>query len=326
MKALVTGAAGFIGSTLVDALLADGHEVVGVDAFTPYYPRDQKEANLADARSHPSFTLVEADLRADAIEPLLDGTDTVFHQAGQPGVRLSWSTGFIEYDSCNILATQRLLEATRVVRERGSATGIVFASSSSLYGNAPTYPTRETDLPRPHSPYAVTKLAAEHLCGLYASNYGIPTVALRYFTVYGPRQRPDMAMHLLIEAALGGTPFPLFDDGRYVRDFTYVGDIVRANVAAAGADPSRVPPGTVMNVAGGGSTRMTDLVALASELLGTEVPVEHLPGRPGDAERTGGAIDLAAELLGWAPEVSLRDGLLAQIAWHRTRRSRAGSG
>src|SRR4051794_21169049 len=237
MRALVTGVAGFIGSTLADALLARGDHVLGVDCFTPYYERDTKEANLSGARGCDRFELVEQDLRTCDIDGMLDGIDVVFHQAGQPGVRLSWSDGFADYTSLNVLATQRLLEAAK----RVGGTKIVYASSSSVYGNAAAYPTTENDLPRPHSPYGVTKLAAEHLCNLYASNWKLPTVSLRYFTVYGPRQRPDMATHRLLAATLSGTPFPLYGDGSAVRDFTYVDDAVAANLAAAEHD---CEPGT----------------------------------------------------------------------------------
>ena len=202
MTHLVTGVAGFIGSQLAEALLDEGHEVVGVDAFTPYYDRSQKDANVAALQARDGFRFVEADLRDADLDALLASVDVVYHQAAQPGVRLSWSDGFATYDSCNVLATQRLLEASL----HAGVGRIVYASSSSVYGNAETYPVSETDLPRPHSPYGVTKLAAEHLCGLYAANHGLATVALRYFTVYGPRQRPDMAFHRLIEGALDQQP------------------------------------------------------------------------------------------------------------------------
>lgn len=311
MRALVTGAAGFIGSHLVDDLLAAGHEVVGVDLFTPYYGRDRKEANLADARRHDAFRLVEADLRTAPLDRLLEGIGAVFHLAAQPGVRLSWSDGFAEYDSHNILATQRLLEAAR---RAPALERFVFSSSSSVYGNAPAYPTSEADLPRPHSPYGVTKLAAEHLCTLYAANWGLPTISLRYFTVYGPRQRPDMAMARLVDAGLGGAAFPLYGDGSAVRDFTFVADVVAANRAAVDADP---PPGSVVNIAGGGSTSMTELIDLAGELLGGPVVVERRPAAPGDVARTGGSTDAATRLLGWTPTTDVRTGLTAQIAWAR---------
>jgi UDP-glucuronate 4-epimerase len=313
VKTLVTGCAGFIGSTLVDALLTRGDEVLGVDCFTPYYDVGDKRANLAEGRRDARFALVEADLRSAELGPLLDGVDVVFHQAGQPGVRLSWSTGFEEYASHNVLATQRLLEAAT-----GAGTPrFVYASSSSVYGQAASYPTTEDDLPRPHSPYGVTKLAGEHLCGLYAANWGLSTISLRYFTVYGPRQRPDMAFHRLLEAGLDGTPFPLFGDGSAVRDFTYVDDAVAANLAAAAADLS---PGTVVNVAGGGEIDMASLLDLAGDVLGGPVLVDRQPKQPGDVDRTGGTIDRAAELLGWAPQVPIADGLAHQAAWHRSRR------
>jgi nucleoside-diphosphate-sugar epimerase len=314
VRAVVTGVAGFIGSTLAEALLARGDEVVGVDCFTPYYERAAKERNVSTAVSHERFSLVERDLRSAPLDGLLEGTDVVFHQAAQPGVRLSWSTGFEEYVSHNVLATQRLLES---VRESGRAIRVVLASSSSVYGNAARYPTLETDLPKPHSPYGVTKLAAEHLCQLYAANYGLDIVALRYFTVYGPRQRPDMAMHRLIEATLEQQPFPLFGDGSAVRDFTFVDDVVAANLAAASPD---VPGGAVVNIAGGGSITMAELLELAGQIIGRPVPVDQRPAQAGDVERTGGEIDLARSVLGWCPKTDVASGLAAQVAWHRARR------
>jgi nucleoside-diphosphate-sugar epimerase len=186
-----------------------------------------------------------------------------------------------------------------------------------VYGNAAVYPTRERDLPEPHSPYGVTKLAAEHLCHLYAANFGVETVSLRYFTVYGPRQRPDMAMHRLLEAGLTGTAFPLYGDGSAVRDFTFVGDVVAANIAAATAD---VPAGTVVNIAGGGSITMAELLELAGKVLGTPIVVDRQPAQAGDVDRTGGSIDMAKALLGWRPMVDVESGLREQAAWHRARR------
>ncbi len=308
----MTGVAGFIGSTLAERLVSDGWTVRGIDCFTPYYAREAKEANLAALSSKAAFTLVEADLRCDALADVLDGATAIFHQAAQPGVRLSWSDGFAEYDGHNVLATQRLLEAARAA----GTSRLVYASSSSVYGNAPRYPTTEDDLPRPHSPYGVTKLAAEHLCNLYAANWGVTTVSLRYFTVYGPRQRPDMAMHRLCEAAITGDAFPLFGDGSAVRDFTYVDDVVAANVAAAAAD---VAPGTVVNIAGASSISMADLLRLTGELAGTEVVVDRRPAQAGDVERTGGSIEQARRLLGWEPGVGVRTGLARQLDWHRGR-------
>lgn len=314
MQALVTGVAGFVGSHLAEALVARGDRVRGVDCFTPYYERSVKEGNLAGVAGEAGFEMVEADLRTAAIADLLDSVDVVFHQAAQAGVRLSWSEHFAEYVEHNVLATQRLLEACR---DR-TPSRVVYASSSSVYGNATRYPTSEHDLPQPHSPYGVTKLAAEHLCGLYAANWGLPTVALRYFTVYGPRQRPDMATHRLIEAALTGDAFPLYGDGSAVRDFTFVADVIAANLAAADAD---VAGGTVLNVAGGSSTTMQELIEMVGALVGSPVPLDRQPGQPGDVDRTGGSVDRTTEQLGWTPEVGLRDGVAAQVAWHRERRS-----
>ena len=314
MRAVVTGCSGFIGSTLTEALLRRGESVVGIDCFTPYYEVGAKRSNLSAASQDDRFTLVEADLRTADLAPLLEGADAVFHQAAQPGVRLSWSSGFAEYDSHNVLATQRLLEAAVAAR----TPRVVYASSSSVYGQAPAYPTTEDDLPRPHSPYGVTKLAAEHLCGLYAANWGLSTVSLRYFTVYGPRQRPDMATHRLIEAGLRGEPFPLYGDGSAVRDFTYVDDVVAANLAAGTAD---VEPGTVLNVAGGGQTTMAELVDLVGAAVGRPVQVRREPAQAGDVRRTGGTIDRATALLGWEPVVDIATGVERQAAWHRGRHS-----
>jgi UDP-glucuronate 4-epimerase len=310
---LVTGAAGFVGSHLVETLLTRGDSVVGVDCFTPYYDREVKEHNLLSARTHERFEFVEADLRSCDIASLLGGVDVVYHQAGQAGVRLSWSAGFADYVGHNVLATQRLLEGVQHTRPGAR---VVYASSSSVYGNQARYPTVETDLPAPFSPYGVTKLAAEHLCGLYAENWGVHTVSLRYFTVFGPRQRPDMSIHRLCQAAIDGSTFPRYGDGTQIREFTYVTDIAAANLAAADSD---VAPGTYVNVAGGAEITLNDLVALVGEIAGTTVAVAPEPKKAGDSVRNGGAIGRARELFDWEPHVSLRDGIAAQIAWHRTR-------
>jgi UDP-glucuronate 4-epimerase len=314
VHALVTGAAGFVGSHLVETLLTGGDSVVGVDCFTPYYDRHVKEHNLGSARTHERFEFVEADLRTCDVASLLSGVDAVYHQAGQAGVRLSWSSGFADYVGHNVLATQRLLEAVQHTRPGAR---VVYASSSSVYGNQPRYPTVETDLPNPFSPYGVTKLAAEHLCGLYAQNWGVHTVSLRYFTVFGPRQRPDMSIHRLCQAAIDGSTFPRYGDGTQIREFTYVTDIAAANLDAAKAD---VAPGTYVNVAGGAEITLNALIALVGEVAGATVAVAPEPKKAGDSVRNGGAIDRARELLDWEPRVSLRDGIAAQIAWHRTRR------
>lgn len=311
MHVLVTGAAGFIGSHLVERFLAEGHRVRGVDAFTPYYDPEVKRSNVAGLLDHDRFELIGADLRTADLDELLEGVAVVAHLAGQPGVRPSWDEGFGEYVGHNVNATQRLLEACR---RRGGLDRFVYASSSSVYGNAADYPTTEVDLPMPHSPYGVTKLAAEHLCCLYADNFALPTVSLRYFTVYGPRQRPEMAVHRLVESALDGTLFPLFGDGRQVRDFTYVDDVVDATYRAAVTED--VPAGLVANVAGGDATTMMELIGLVESVTGRLVHLDRLPPAPGDVDRTGGTIDVATDALGWRPSVRLAEGVARQAEWH----------
>ena len=307
MKVLVTGGAGFIGSHLAEALVERGDDVRIVDCLTDYYDPSVKETNLAGLVGRAQ--IVRADLRSDDLGPLLDGVEVVFHEAGQPGVRLSWADGFPAYETNNVLATQRLLEAARSHDLRA----FVFASSSSVYGDAERFPTTEDDLPRPRSPYGVTKLAGEHLCAAYAANWGIPTVALRYFTVYGPRQRPDMAFHRLCRAVVDGRPFPIYGDGSQIRDFTYVADVVAANLAAARGE---LPPGTVLNVAGGTSISLAGVIELLEGLSGTAVPIERHPVQSGDVVRTGGSTTRINELLGWYPRTDLRQGLRNQLDWH----------
>jgi nucleoside-diphosphate-sugar epimerase len=303
---LVTGCAGFIGSTLTDALLASGHVVRGVDAFTDYYDPGRKRDNLRGARQSSNFEMVEADVTNADLTALLEGIDVVYHLAGQPGVRVSWSDGFAVYVTHNVLATQRLLEAVRSRPVRR----FVYASSSSVYGNATQYPVTEIDLPQPHSPYGVTKLAAEHLCSLYADNWDLPTVSLRYFSVYGPRQRPDMGFDRFFDAVLHDRPIPVFGTGKQVRDFTYVDDVVAATIAAGSAE---IAPGAVCNIAGGSSVSVEELIPMINDIAGRCATVERLPAQPGDVDRTGGSIVLARELLGWEPQMPLRDGLIAQF-------------
>lgn len=311
-SALVTGAAGFIGSHLVERLTSDGSEVKAVDCLTDYYEPAQKRQTLEILRGIPGCTVIEADLATCDLTEIVEGVDLVFHQAGQPGVRSSW-IDFGTYVTQNVVVTQRLLDTAA----GSDLTRFVYASSSSVYGTALRYPTEETSLPKPISPYGVTKLAAEHLCELYGREIGVPTVSLRYFTVYGPRQRPDMAIHRLIEAAMTGDSFPLFGDGRQVRDLTFVADVVEANVLAVTRD---ITPGAVMNIAGGTSASLEDLIAAVEELVGHRVAIDRLPAQPGDVRRTGGSIDRAARVLGWLPRVRLRDGLAEQVAWHHASR------
>ena len=313
MRVLVTGGAGFIGSHLCEELLDAGHDVRAVDAFTDYYDPAAKRANVAELRSRPGFELVEVNLVTANVELLLDGIEVVFHLAGQPGVRNSWASGFPDYVQANVVATQRLLEAART--EKGLRR-FVNASSSSIYGEDPTYPTVETQLPRPHSPYGVTKLAAEHLCGAYAANWGVPTVTLRYFTVYGPRQRPDMAIHRFVLAAMRGEEVALFGDGEQRRDFTYVTDVVSATISAAVRD---VEPGTVVNVAGGSDCTVNELIEIIAAEVGTPFAVRREAAQAGDVRRTMADTTRARELLAWAPALSLAEGVAHQVHWHLAR-------
>ena len=303
--ALVTGAAGFVGSHLAERLLADGRPVIGVDRLSDYYDPAVKAGRVEELRSHPEFTFVEADLREVAAPALLEGVEVVYHLAGQPGVRPSWGQSFEIYANDNVMATQALLEAAK----EASLARLVYASSSSVYGNAERFPTSEADRPQPLSPYGVTKLAAEHLCHLYAKSYGVPAVSLRYFSVYGPRQRPDMAFHRFIRAAAAGEPVRIFGDGRQTRDFTYVGDIVDATVAAGRL--GRV--GEVYNVAGGSRVTVLEILDILGRVMGAPITPVHEEAARGDARDTSGDITKAARDLGYAPSVSLEAGLTAQV-------------
>lgn len=308
MTVLVTGAAGFIGSTLVERLLSDGREVVGVDSFTDYYSADVKRANIARSLASPRFRLREEDLVvADCID-LVAGADAVIHLAGQPGVRLSWREHFSTYLDRNVVTTQRLLEALREKPE----IPFLLASSSSVYGDAAAYPSRESDVLRPRSPYGVTKAAAESLTYSYSATHGLRAVAMRFFTVYGPRQRPDMATHRLIDAALRGTPFTLFGDGSQLRDFTYVDDICRA--IATLVDGREIPVGfTPINLGGDGSTSMRELIQIVEEETGRSIDLRQESAQPGDVRQTGADVSLAADWLGWRPEVGVRDGVRGHV-------------
>lgn len=307
MKALVTGAAGFIGSHVAEALLARGADVVGIDCFTDYYPREIKTGNLASLVSHPAFSFVEDALQRTDLDRLLDGVTHVYHLAAQAGVRKSWGADFAAYTSHNVDATQRLLEA---VKDR-SLHRFVYASSSSVYGDIVAIPMREDVMVQPVSPYGVTKLAAEHLCYLYKVNYGVPTVSLRFFTVYGPRQRPDMAFHRFIRAALTGRPITLYGDGGQTRDFTFVHDIVAANLAAG----DRGRPGAVYNIGGGNRVSMLEVIDLIGRITGRPLDVRREPTQKGDMRDTFADTTRAKADLGFAPSASLEDGLRAECEW-----------
>jgi nucleoside-diphosphate-sugar epimerase len=307
---LVTGAAGFVGSHLCSALLDAGERVRAIDCFTDYYPRARKEQNLAPLLRRPGFSFYEEDLLEAPLASMLSDVGVVYHLAGQPGVRASWGDEFDTYLRNNVLATQRLLEATKVCTD---VEKFVYASSSSVYGDAEAFPTPETARPAPRSPYGVTKLAAEHLCELYRANFAIPTASLRLFTVYGPGQRPDMAFARLVRAALEGTPFELYGDGRQTRDFTFVEDVVDAFMTAA-----RVSWCGVANIGGGARTSMRDVLAILEGLCGTIEVVER-PVQAGDVRDTSADTTLARSAFGYEPLVSLPEGLLAMVSRERTR-------
>jgi nucleoside-diphosphate-sugar epimerase len=305
-RALVTGAAGFIGSHLSETLLADGVRVIGVDKFSDYYDRGQKEKNLASLGRDRGFDLVEGDLARMPLDDLVSGVDVVFHLAAQPGVRASWGEGFAGYVQENVIGTQRLLEAARP-----SGRLVVYSSSSSIYGDAETLPTPEHVCPAPVSPYGVTKLAAENLCRLYAREMGVPTVSLRYFTVYGPRQRPDMAFTRFLRAAYQGQELVVYGDGEQSRDFTYVDDAVQANLRAA----ALAAPGTVYNIGGGARASVNDVLALVRGIHRRPIEVRRLARQDGDARHTGADTGRARADLGFRPTVDLADGLARQYAW-----------
>jgi len=315
-RVVVTGAAGFIGSHLCERLLALGHKVVGVDSFTDYYERSRKEENLADLKGHPDFSFEELDLVDADLRPVLRGARVVYHLAGQPGVRPSWGEQFDRYVRDNILATQRLLETLKET----PIDRLVFAGSSSVYGDAEMFPTKESALPRPVSPYGVTKLAAEHLAMLYANNFGLPVVSVRLFTVYGPRQRPDMAFALFMQALVDGDPIEVFGDGGQSREFTYVSDAVEGTIKAATADVA----GQVFNLGGGSRVTVNRVLATLEDISRIRAKRKTLPAAPGDPRHTGASINLARERLAWEPRVSLREGLTKQWEWFQSSQKRQG--
>ena len=310
MKALVTGAAGFIGSHLSERLIAAGATVTGIDCFTDYYPRARKELNLAGLRQAPGFTLVEASLADADLPRLLDDTTHVFHLAAQAGVRKSWGRDFRVYTVNNVEATQILLEAcVQHPIER-----LVYASSSSVYGDEVTLPMHEDARPQPVSPYGVTKLSAEQLCHLYYVNYRVPAVSLRYFTVYGPRQRPDMGFHRFFKAVMAGTPVAQFGDGKQTRDFTFVADAVTATATAA----TRGTPGAVYNIGGGSRVELLDVFELIRRVTGRAVTVDRIDAQHGDMRDTYADTTRARADLGFAPTVTLEQGLRAQFDWMKS--------
>jgi UDP-glucose 4-epimerase len=310
MKCLVTGAAGFVGSHLAERLLHEHHEVVGIDCFVPYYPRWIKERNLQGLQAQPQFQFIEANLLdLDLPAILAQGIDCIFHQAAQAGVRASWGKEFADYTALNILGTQRLLEAAKPHALRK----FVYASSSSVYGDVTTLPMREDALPRPLSPYGVSKLSAEHLCYLYWKNYGVPTISLRYFTVYGPRQRPDMAFHHFLRLLLEGRPIPIYGDGEQTRDFTFIDDIVEANILASQA----TVVGVALNIGGGTTVTLHQAIQVCEEVSGKHAQLDIHPVAKGDVRQTLADVTQARQHLGYRPRIDLRQGLAAEWHWVR---------
>ncbi len=308
-RAVVTGAAGFVGSHLVESLLEDGHEVLGIDAFLDYYPRAAKERNLERARDHSAFRFVEGCLQDLELAPLLEGISEVYHLAAQAGVRSSWGRHFALYSDHNVLATQRLLEAAVAAgRPR-----VVYASSSSVYGDAEALPLREETPCHPVSPYGVTKLAGEHLAALYHRNHGLAATSLRYFTVYGPRQRPDMAFHRFLKAARDGAAIQLYGDGEQTRDFTFVSDIVSATRAAAVSGR----PGSVYNVGGGERVALNAVLRIIEQITGRVLPIERQEAQKGDMRDTFADTSAAGRDLGFRSRVPLPEGLRREWDWIR---------
>jgi nucleoside-diphosphate-sugar epimerase len=306
-RVLVTGCAGFLGSHLCERLVEDGHTVLGLDCFTPFYARAAKEHNIARLREEHRFQLVERDLSHGSLQGLLEGVDVVFHLAAQAGVRGSFGARFGSYARNNVVATQRLLEAAARAHPRA----FVYASSSSVYGDAAAYPTTEQTARAPVSPYGMTKVATEELAGVYLRCFGVPVIGLRYFTAYGPRQRPDMAFARFFRCALEGTPLPINGDGRQVRDFTFVDDVVAGTIAAA--ELGR--PGRVYNIGGGRPVALLDVIGHIAELTGRKVGLQRRPAPLGDARRTGCDGALARRELGFMPRTGLFEGLWAQLEW-----------
>lgn len=306
MRCLVTGAAGFIGSHLCERLLADGHVVAGLDCFTSYYPRTLKERNLADSLSHKNFTFYERDLVDASLTEVAADAEWIFHLAAMPGLTRSW-THFDEYQRCNLMATHRLLE---VLRGSKSLKRFIYASTSSVYGK---YASGDESLPtKPSSPYGVTKLAGEHLCRIHADEFGLPAVILRYFSVYGPRQRPEMGYHVFIDAVLKGKPIPLTGDGLQVRGNTFVADCVDATVRATTA-----MPGEVFNLGGGELVTVIEAIRKIEQLAGKPAIIERKPPRPGDQVATAADVTKLSRHIGWTPVTGIETGLAKQIEWQR---------
>ncbi len=307
-RALVSGCAGFVGSHLSEKLIQNGYQVKGIDSFLDYYPRPIKEDNLKNLLKDKNFSFIEADILKIDLLTLLDGAEYIFHLAAQAGVRASWGKSFGIYTQNNILATQSLLETAK---ELPQLKKFVYASSSSVYGDTDILPMSEDGIPKPVSPYGVSKLAGEHLCYLYFKNFGVPTVSLRYFTIYGPRQRPDMAFNKFISAILQNKEIQIYGSGNQTRDFTFIADIVEATIRASRIDIN----GEVFNIGGGSRVTLTQAINLIKEILDKPVKEEYTQTQHGDVLHTWANISKAQKILQYNPKVSLKEGLKEEINW-----------
>jgi len=307
IRSLVTGVAGFIGSHLAERLIEEDHEVVGVDCFTEYYARSIKEENLKGILNKPNFTFFEANLLSANLSKLLIGVDYIFHQAAQAGVRSSWGAEFEVYTSNNLMATQRLLEACKGLGIKR----FIYASSSSVYGDSEELPLRELSSLKPVSPYGVTKLAGEYLCYSYYKNFGIPVISLRYFTVYGPRQRPDMAFHRFIKSILNGEEIEIYGDGEQTRDFTFISDAVEGNILAMKSDII----GEVFNIGGGSRVSVNKVLESIQKIGGKNAQIVYGDVQKGDVKHTLADTSKAKKYLGYTPKVELKTGISEQWKW-----------
>jgi len=316
MICTVTGAAGFIGSHLTRRLIREGHTVIGIDSFTDYYPRWIKEENAHSLLKEKKFHLIDEDINTLDLKKTIKESSYIFHLAAQAGVRASWGESFSIYTQDNIEATQKLLEAAKSLPVKK----FIYASSSSVYGYSPELPMSETSPLYPYSPYGVTKLAAENLCFLYYKNFGLPTVSLRFFTVYGPGQRPDMAFHKFLRRIAEGKPIPIYGNGEQTRDFTYIDDIIEANYACI--DHAR--PGEIYNIGGGNRRKLEDLIPLFEEICQKKVRIQWENSKKGDVPHTLADIQKATAGLGYKPQTDLRAGLREEWDWIRRLYSNQG--
>lgn len=306
MSCLITGTAGFIGSHLAEKLISEDYNVKGIDSFTDYYQRERKLRNLSNLKNQKNFNLVEGDLTTIDLAKSLENVEYIFHLAAQPGVRKSWGSDFAVYVRDNILTSQRLFEAAK---DYPNIKKVIYASSSSIYGDSERLPTPEDSIPRPNSPYGVTKLAAENLCNVYHKNFKLPTVALRFFTVYGPRQRPDMAFNKFITRISEGSEIEIYGDGTQSRDFTFCADTVSAISLAKNAEG-----GSTFNVGSGKSVSLNQAVSIIEELVGKKAKIVNKKTAEGDVKNTSADISRIRKL-GYAPKYSLREGLAKQVEW-----------